>query len=133
MSLSFGAGIALCAAVMGTNPRGIFERVSADSGTTDTRTRLARDETNKRLLDSVLGHSMILYGSGMRNSNLHLPKNLPLMVVVGGAGQVASGQGIRVAAGTPVTNLPLALVGAMGVGMNRFGDSTGAVNRLSDV
>ncbi|MEQ1897198.1 MAG: DUF1552 domain-containing protein [Vicinamibacterales bacterium] len=82
---------------------------------------------------SVLDHSMILYGSGMSNSNLHLPKNLPLVVIGNGAGQIRSGRHIRAAAGTPVTNLQLTLIEKMGVRLDRFGDSTGTLNLLSDV
>ena len=82
---------------------------------------------------SLLDHSMILYGSGMSNSNLHLPMNLPLVVVGGGAGQVKSGRHIRAKAGTPVTNLQLALIEKMGVPMGKFGDSTGALNLLTDL
>lgn len=82
---------------------------------------------------SVLDHSMILYGSGMSNSNLHLPKNLPLVVIGNGTGQIRSGRHIRAAAGTPVTNLQLTLIEKMGVRLDRFGDSTGTLNLLSDV
>lgn len=69
----------------------------------------------------------------MSNSNVCLPKNRQLMVDGGGAGQVTSGRRIRVAAGTPVTNLQLALIDTMGVPMDRFGDSTDTLDLLSDV
>lgn len=82
---------------------------------------------------SLLDHSMILYGSGMSDSNLHLPLNLPLVVMGGGAGQIASGRHLRFPRGTPVTNLQLTLIEKMGVPMDTFGDSTGTLNLLSDV
>ena len=40
---------------------------------------------------SLLDHSMVLHGSGMSNGNLHDHKNLPLVLVGGGAGQLRGG------------------------------------------
>ena len=38
---------------MESNPRAVFERMFGDSGTTDSRTRLARIQTDRSILDSV--------------------------------------------------------------------------------
>ena len=76
---------------------------------------------------------MILYRSDISDSNLHLPLNLPLVVMDGGAGQIASGRHLRFPQGPPVTNLQLTLIEKMGVPMDTFGDSTGTLNLLSDV
>src|SRR5262249_27625048 len=82
---------------------------------------------------TLLDHSMILYGSGMSNSNIHLPRNLPLAIFGSGAGQIKSDRHLVFAPGTPVTNLQLTLIEKMGVPITRFGDSTGALNLLSGV
>jgi hypothetical protein len=82
---------------------------------------------------SLLDHSVIMYDSGMSDSNLHLPLNLPLVEMGGGAGQIASGRHLRFPQGTPATNMKLTLIEKMGLPMDTFGDSTGTLNLLSDV
>ena len=52
---------------------------------------------------SLLDHIIILYGSGMSDSNAHIHDNLPLLVVGGGAGQLKGGRHLRYA-GEPSSN-----------------------------
>jgi hypothetical protein len=73
------------------------------------------------LLDSM----MLLYGSGMSNSNTHDPSNLPILVAGGGMG-FKGGRHIR-AKDVPLTNLYLSLLGQVGVPVEKIGDSTGAL------
>lgn len=82
---------------------------------------------------SILDQSVILYGSGMSDSNTHAALNLPTLVVGGGAGQLTGGRHLAYPKGTPLTNLQLALLARMDVGMERFGDSTGQLNLLSGI
>jgi len=79
----------------------------------------------------LLDHVMIVYGSGMSNSNLHVPHKLPLLLVGGGDGQITGGRHLRFADETPLTNLYLTLLGKVGVPMERIGDSTGKIHELS--
>jgi hypothetical protein len=79
---------------------------------------------------TILDHSILLYGSGMSDSNIHAALNLPTLVVGGGAGQIKGGRHLRYPSGTPFTNLQMSLLEKLGVRIERFGDSTG---RLSDV
>ena len=58
---------------------------------------------------SLLDHSLVLYGSGMSNSNQHDHDPLPTLVAGGASGAMAGGRHIRAGAGTPMANL---LVGA---------------------
>src|SRR5713101_1078601 len=44
---------------------------------------------------SLLDHSMILYGAGLSDSNLHLYTNLSLLLVAGGVGGIQGGQHVR--------------------------------------
>jgi hypothetical protein len=74
---------------------------------------------------SLLDHSMILYGSGMGNSNRHEPKGLPLLVAGAASGQLAGGRHIRYKEGTRLSNLHLALLSKLGVPVESVGDSTG--------
>lgn len=82
---------------------------------------------------SLLDHTEILYGSGMSNSNLHLPYDVPTIVFGGSAFRINSGRHIRYPKGTPLTNLQLTLLERMGVAVDHLGDSTGTLNLLSDV
>ena len=81
------------------------------------------------LLDNVT----ILYGSGMSNSNVHDNNRLPLLLAGGGAGRLHGGRHIRYPAGTPLTNLYMALLNNLGVPVESIGDSTGQVAHLSGV
>jgi hypothetical protein len=82
---------------------------------------------------SLLDHSMLLYGSGISDSNIHMHDNLPLVLVGGGAGQIKGGRHVRYAKDTPVTNLFLNMLDKLGVPAEQFGDSTGRLPYLSDV
>ncbi|MCY4076692.1 MAG: DUF1552 domain-containing protein [Acidobacteria bacterium] len=77
---------------------------------------------------SLLDHSMVLHGSGMSNGNLHDHKNLPLVLVGGGAGQLRGGRHIKFAELTPMANLLLGLLDKAGVPAESFGDSNGRVD-----
>ena len=77
---------------------------------------------------SLLDHSMVLHGSGMSNGNLHDHKNLPLVLVGGGAGQLKGGRHIKFAELTPMANLLLGLLDKAGVPADSFGDSDGRVD-----
>ncbi len=81
---------------------------------------------------SLLDHVMLLYGSGMSNSNLHIPHKLPILVA-GGRDYFAGGRHLRFADGTPVTNLYLTMLNKIGVAVETIGDSTGQFQELSEV
>ena len=74
---------------------------------------------------SLLDHSMIIYGAGMSNGNAHDPRNLPILVLGGGCGQLKGGRHIQYAKDTPLANLHLTLLDKLGVHVERIGDSTG--------
>ncbi len=80
---------------------------------------------------SLLDHSMILYGSGMSNSDLHLPLEVPTLVVAGKDTGIRTDQHVRAAAKTPLANLQLALLDRMGCRVDAFGDSTGRLDVLA--
>jgi hypothetical protein len=77
---------------------------------------------------NLLDHSLVLYGSGMSNSNQHDHEPLPTLVAGGASGALAGGRHIRTGAGTPFSNLLVALLDKLGVEAESFGDSTGAVS-----
>ncbi len=88
--------------------------------------RDAQDETG-----SLLDHSAVLYGSSLSDSNRHTHDNLPTVLVGGGNGMVRGGRHLRFAEGTPMSNLLLRMADGLGVPMERFGDSTGALPTLT--
>jgi hypothetical protein len=79
---------------------------------------------------SLLSHSMILYGSGMGNGDVHDHVNLPVLVAGGGAGRLKGGRHIRYEQPTPLANLHLTLLEKAGVRTDRFGDSEGTIPEL---
>lgn len=80
---------------------------------------------------TLLDHTLLLFGSGMSDSNLHIPTNLPMLVVGGPAHGLTGGRHLRFPRATPLTNLQLTLLDRMGVRIDTFGDSTGRLNLLS--
>jgi hypothetical protein len=86
----------------------------------------ATPEGNGTLLD----HSLILYGSGIGNPNIHDHTNLPILVAGGAAGGMKGGRHIRYAQPTPLANLHLTLLDKAGVHLDSFADSNGKVDEL---
>ena len=80
---------------------------------------------------SLLDHSIIMYGAGLGNPNLHEHSNLPVLLAGGGAGTLKTGRHVAYAAETPMTNLLVSLLDKVGVRTDSFGDSTGPLDHLS--
>lgn len=81
---------------------------------------------------SLLDHTLLMYGSGMSNGDMHVHTNLPI-VLVSGRDQFSGGRHLRYAEGTPIANLYLRLLDKVGVPVDTFGDSTGKLELLSDI
>ncbi|MFO0891659.1 MAG: DUF1552 domain-containing protein [Isosphaeraceae bacterium] len=73
---------------------------------------------------TLLDNSMVLYGSGISDGDLHDHVNLPVIVVGKGGGKLRTGQYLRCRKETPMSNLLLAMLQQGGVPVDRFGDST---------
>jgi hypothetical protein len=82
---------------------------------------------------SLLDHSMLLYGSAISDSNVHMHDNLPLVLVGGAKGRLGGGRHLAFPKGTPVTNLFLSMLDKLGVPADTIGDSSGRLEDLSDV
>ena len=75
---------------------------------------------------SLLDHSMILYGAGLSDANLHLYTDLSLVLVAGGVGGIKGGQHVRYPNRTPMANLLLTMLDKAEVpGVDKLGDGTG--------
>ena len=79
---------------------------------------------------SLLDHSLILYGSGMSNSNIHNHSPLPVFVAGGAAGRLKGGRHLLYPEGTPMSNLLLSILQKSGVAVDSVGDSTGPLSEL---
>ncbi len=80
---------------------------------------------------TLLDQSMILYGSGLADGNAHAHENLPVLLAGRGGGTIQPGRHVRVPKETPMANLFLSMLDRMGVGAERFGDSTGRLSQLT--
>ena len=77
---------------------------------------------------SLLDHSLIVYGGTLSDGNLHLYKNLPVLLVAGGVAGIEGGRHIRRPQDTPMANLYLTLLEKLGIQLDIFGDSTGKLD-----
>ncbi len=80
---------------------------------------------------SLLDHVILLYGSGISNSDRHTHGPLPTFVVGGGGGTLKGGRHLIYPEHTPLTNLQLTLLDKLGVPAETLGDSTGEFKELS--
>jgi len=76
---------------------------------------------------NMLDHSMILYGSGMSNGNVHSHDILPALVAGGAMGRIKGNQHIKVPLMTPLSNLLVGMLDRAGVATDKLGDSSGRV------
>ena len=74
---------------------------------------------------SLLDHSLILYGGGMGNGNLHRHSDLPCLLGGKLGGQFKTGRHLHYPENTPMTNLLLTILDKVGAPMDKLGDSSG--------
>ena len=77
---------------------------------------------------SLLDHSLIFYGGGMGNPNVHAAGPLPMVAVGGGAGR--GNRHLQTAPETPVGNLWLGVANRFGISIDSFGVSSGRVESV---
>ena len=77
---------------------------------------------------TLLDNTMVVYGSPMGNSNVHNHKRCPLFVAGHAGGQLKGGVHIKAPDGTPMANAMLSMVQILGLDMDKFGDSTAAMD-----
>lgn len=112
------------------NNQGAIEKVARiDKFYVEELSRFLASMDQKQDLDgsSMLDNSMIVYGSGNADGNLHTHTNLPVLLAGGGGGSMKPGRLVDHDS-KPLSNLFLSIADRMGVeDLNRFGDSTGAL------
>jgi len=80
---------------------------------------------------TLLDNSMICYGSGISDGNKHTHEDLPTMILGSGGGFLKTGRRIVYRRETPICNLYLTMMEAMGVQRETFGDATGHLPELT--
>ena len=73
---------------------------------------------------TLLDHSLLMYGTGMGDSDHHTPVNIPTLLAGGACGQLDGGRFVQCPADTPMMNLGVTVLDKVGVQVPRVGDST---------
>ena len=79
---------------------------------------------------NLLDHSLVLYGSGMSDSNQHNHTPLPMILAGKASGALKGGRHVRLPQLTTHSNLLLTILHKAGVRAEKIGDSTGAIAEL---
>ncbi len=74
---------------------------------------------------SLLDHSLIMYGSGMGNGNLHRHSDLPIVLAGKLNGKFQTGYHFDYKLDTPMANLLVTILDRAGLPIEKLGDSTG--------
>ena len=74
---------------------------------------------------SLLDKTMIVWGSPMADANIHNHRRCPLILLGGANGALEGNLHLKAPDGTPMANVMLTLLRALGLEMESFGDSTG--------
>jgi hypothetical protein len=74
---------------------------------------------------TLLDQSLLMYGGGMGDGNLHRHSDLPCVLLGKLGGKIRTGQHLVYPTGTPMANLLLTVLDKAGVQLEAIGDSTG--------
>jgi hypothetical protein len=77
---------------------------------------------------TLLDQSMFIFGSGLSSGKTHVYSDLPIVIAGKAGGILKTNQHVQSKEGTPVANLWLSLIQAMGGSQKKLGDSTGTVS-----
>ncbi len=80
---------------------------------------------------SLLDHSVVLYGAGLSDANMHRHDDLPVLLAGGGGGKIKGGRHIRFAENTPMPRLYGTLLDTIGMPVDAMSTNTGKMEPLS--
>ena len=80
---------------------------------------------------NLLDNTVVLFGSGMSDGNVHNTYNVPVITVGGQALNVKGNRHAKYPKGTPLANLMLGVMDRFGVQAEKFGDSTSEIDFLT--
>ena len=76
---------------------------------------------------NLLDNSLIFYGSGMGNSNVHGHKRVPAIIAGHAGGKIAGNLHVRSKEDTPQANILLTMANKIGLNRDTLGDSTDTI------
>jgi hypothetical protein len=76
---------------------------------------------------SMLDNSLLVYGAGMGDGDVHSQWNIPV-ALIGGAGGIKGGRHIAYKQGTPMCNLHVAMLNKLGLPTESFAKSSGELD-----
>ena len=79
---------------------------------------------------TLLDNTIITLGAGMGDGTTHQYNDLPLVVAGGGGGKLKLGTHIHCKRGTPLANLWLTQLQALGIKRKKYADSTGVIPEI---
>lgn len=79
---------------------------------------------------SLLDNSLITFGGGLGDANLHMPKDLPILLFSGNK-YIKGGRHIRYPSGTPLANLYTRMLDMADMPVEKFGNSNGNLKLLT--
>ena len=82
---------------------------------------------------TLLDHSSIVYGASIADPNHHDHDHCPTLLAGGSGGKIKTGKHVIFKQGTPMTNLHLTVLDAVGVKTDKLGNSDGVLDFLTDV
>ena len=80
--------------------------------------------------NNLLENAVVMFGSGMSNSDLHDADPLPSALIGHGAGTIKGGQHLHYPKSTPHANLLATILQRAGVPAEKFADSTGLLTEV---
>ncbi len=81
---------------------------------------------------TLLDHSMVLFGSALRDGNAHDPHDIPTLLGGRGGGSLAPGRHLHYRPDTPLSSLHLGMLQGLGQPVASFGDADSALPGLGD-
>ena len=79
---------------------------------------------------TLLDNTIFTMGAGLGDGSTHQYNDLPLVVAGGGGGKLKLGKHVQCERGTPLANLWLTQLHALGIDQERYADSTGLLNSI---
>jgi hypothetical protein len=77
---------------------------------------------------TLLDHSVLVYGGGMSDGNVHNNFHVPVIVIGGHDLGIKGNRHLRLPEATPLANLSLTLLDRLNVPVKSFGNSTGLLD-----
>ncbi len=94
-----------------------------------TKLAATRDADGSTLLDN----SIMVYGAGMGDGDIHNQWNIPVALIGGGGGLVKGGRHIEYKLGTPLSNLHVTMLNTLGIPTESFGGELGLSSGALDL